>query len=82
VTVLLHKKWELRESRHRPVIVEKSGSRLGVGNNLTGAQLPPHDLHFPCRAAPQRRPVCTQTATYVAYFFQADFELHPYDVEK
>jgi hypothetical protein len=25
---------------------------------------------------------CTQTATYVAYFFQTNFELHPYDVEK
>jgi hypothetical protein len=23
-----------------------------------------------------------QKATYVAHFFQADFELHPYDVEK
>jgi hypothetical protein len=27
-------------------------------------------------------PVCTQTVTYVAHFFQANFELHPYDVEK
>jgi hypothetical protein len=34
------------------------------------------------RSAPKRRPVCTQTATYVAHFFQANFELHPYDVEK
>jgi hypothetical protein len=65
-----------------PVVVEKSGSRPCVRNYHTGAQLPPHDLQFPCRAAPQRRPVCTQTVTYVAHFFQANFELHPYDVEK
>jgi hypothetical protein len=62
--------------------VEKRGSRPDVRNGRTGAQLPQHDLQFPCRAAPQRRPVCTQTATYVAHFFQADFELHLYDVEK
>jgi hypothetical protein len=47
-----------------------------------GAQLPPHDLQFPCRATPQRRPACTQTATYVVDIFQANFELHSYDVEK
>jgi hypothetical protein len=63
------------------VTVEKSGS-LGLGNDRTGAQLPPHDLQFSCLAAPPRRPVCTQTATYVVHFFQANFELHPYDVEK
>jgi hypothetical protein len=51
-------------------------------NDCTGAQLPLHDLQFQCRAAPQQRPVCTQTATYMAHFFQANFELHPYDVEK
>jgi hypothetical protein len=28
------------------VTVEKSGSRLGVGNDRTGAQLPPHDLQY------------------------------------
>jgi hypothetical protein len=82
VTVLLHIKWELRAFRHRPVTVEKSGSRPGIGNDRTGTQLPPHDLQLPCPAAPQRRRACTQTATYVAHFFQADFELHPYDVEK
>jgi hypothetical protein len=48
----------------------------------TSAQLPPHDLQFPCRTAPQQRLVCTLTATYVANFFQANFELHPNDVEK
>jgi hypothetical protein len=64
------------------VTVEKSGSRPGVGNDRSGAQLSPHDLHFPCRAAPQRRAIYTQTATFVAHFFQANFELHPYDVEK
>jgi hypothetical protein len=31
---------------------------------------------------PKRRRACTQTATYVAHVFQADLELHPYDVEK
>jgi hypothetical protein len=64
------------------VTFEKSGRRPGIGNDRTGAQLPPHDLQFPCRAAPQRRPVCTKTAIYVAHFFQANFELPPYDVEK
>jgi hypothetical protein len=64
------------------VTVEKSGSRPGVVNDRTGAQLPPHDLQFPCRAAPQQQPVCTQSATYMAHFFQANFELHPYEVEK
>jgi hypothetical protein len=64
------------------VTVEKSGSRLGVGNSRTGAQLPLHDLQFPCLAALQRRPDCTQTVAYVAHFFQANVELHPYDVEK
>jgi hypothetical protein len=33
-------------------------------------------------AASQLCPVCTQTATYMAHFFQVNFELHPYDVEK
>jgi hypothetical protein len=56
--------WELQASRQRPVTVEKSGSRAGVGNDRTGAQLPSHDLQFPCRAAQQRRPACTQTAIY------------------
>jgi hypothetical protein len=64
------------------VTVEKSGSRPGVGNRRTGAQLPLHDLQFPCRAEPQRWPGFTQKATYVAHFFQANFELHPYDAEK
>jgi hypothetical protein len=64
------------------VTVEKSGSRQGVGNDRTGAQLPLHDLQFPYRAAPQRRSVCNQTATYVVHFFLANFELHPYVVEK
>jgi hypothetical protein len=64
------------------VTVEKSGSRPGVGNNRTCTQLPPHDLKFQCRAAPQWQPVCIQTATHVAHFFQANFELHLYDVEK
>jgi hypothetical protein len=64
------------------VTVENSGSRLGIGNDRTGAQLPSHDLQFPCRAAPQWRPGYTQTATYVAHFFQANFELHLYGVEK
>jgi hypothetical protein len=64
------------------VTVEKNGSRQGVGNDRTGAQLPPHDLQFLCQAAPQQQPVCTQMATYVAHFCQANFELHPYDVEK
>jgi hypothetical protein len=79
----------------------KSGSRPGVGNDRTGAQLPQHSVifvaelepssmklpfselqNFPCRTAPQWRPVRTPTATYVAHFLQANFELHPYDVEK
>jgi hypothetical protein len=47
VTVQLHILWELRASRHRPVTVEKSGSRPGVGNDRTGAQLSLHDLQFP-----------------------------------
>jgi hypothetical protein len=64
------------------VTVEKSGSCPGVGNDSTGAQLPPHDLQFPCRDAPQRRLVCTQTSAYVVHFFQANFEVHLYDVEK
>jgi hypothetical protein len=64
------------------VTVEKSRSRPGVGNDRNDAQLSLHDLQFPCPAASQRWPACTQTATYVAHFFQADFELHPYDVEK
>jgi hypothetical protein len=51
-------------------------------DDRTGAQLPLHDMQFPCRGAPQRRLICTQTATYVVHFFQAYFELHPYDVEK
>jgi hypothetical protein len=36
------------------------------------------------RPALQRPPACTQTATYryVEHFFQANFEFHPYDVEK
>jgi hypothetical protein len=63
------------------VTVEKSGSCPGVGNDRTGAQLPQHYLQFPCRAAPQQWPVCTQMATYVAHFILANFELHPYDVE-
>jgi hypothetical protein len=37
------------------VTVEKSGSRLGVGNDRTGAQLPPHDLHNGGWSAPKRR---------------------------
>jgi hypothetical protein len=33
--------------------------------------------HNSGRSAPQQRPVCTKTATYVAHFFQVNFELHP-----
>jgi hypothetical protein len=61
---------------------EKSRSRPGIENDRTGEQMPLHDLQFPCRAAPQRQPVCTQMATYMAHFFQTNFKLHPYDVEK
>jgi hypothetical protein len=64
------------------VTVEKNGSRQGVGNDRIGAQLPLHDLQFSYWAAPQRRPVCIQTATYVTHLFQTNFELHPYDVGK
>jgi hypothetical protein len=42
VTALLLIKWELRASGHRSVTVEKSRSHPGVGNDHTGAQLPPH----------------------------------------
>jgi hypothetical protein len=54
--------------------VEKNGSRQGIGNDRTCAQLMLHDLQFPCRVAPQRQQVCTQTATYVAHFFQANLD--------
>jgi hypothetical protein len=45
------------------VTFEKSRSRPGVENDHTGAQLPPHDLQFPCRTAPQRQLACAQMAT-------------------
>jgi hypothetical protein len=70
------------------VTVEKSGSHPGVGNDRNGAQLLPHgatcvaelETTFFGLAVPT--PGCTTTATYVASFFQANFELHQYDVEK
>jgi hypothetical protein len=40
------------------------------------------DLQFPRRTASQRRPACTPTATYAADFFQTNFNLHSYNVEK
>jgi hypothetical protein len=40
------------------------------------------NLQFPHWAAPQWWPACTPVATYVAHFFQANFELHLYNVEK
>jgi hypothetical protein len=39
-------------------------------------------MQFPGRAAPQLCPAYTPMAPYVAHFSQANFELHPYDVEK
>jgi hypothetical protein len=47
---------------------------------LASMRLPIFALQFPRRAAPQRRPTCIPTATYMAHFFQANFELHLYDV--
>jgi hypothetical protein len=64
------------------VTVEKTRSRLGIGNDRTGAQLSLHDLQLAYRAAPHRRLVSTQTATYVAHFFPDNSEVHQYDVEK
>jgi hypothetical protein len=92
VTALLPIQWKLGASGYRTLTVEKSENHPGVGNDRTGAQLPPHgttcvaklglsdmslpfcDLQFPHRAAPQQRPACTKTATYmyVVHFFQAN----------
>jgi hypothetical protein len=69
------------------VTTEKSGRHPTVGNDRTGVQLPPLvlpnwnppvlDYHFSTSIL-----TCTPTTTYMALFFQANFELHPYDVEK
>jgi hypothetical protein len=37
-------------------------------------------LQFPCRAAPQQRPVCTKRR-HVSHFY-SNSDLHPYDVDK
>jgi hypothetical protein len=44
------------------VAIEKIGSRPGIGNDRTGAQLPPYYFQLPYLAAQQLRPACTQTA--------------------
>jgi hypothetical protein len=85
VTALLLIWWEQCASGHWPVTVDKIGGRPLVGNDRTGAacvaelgptdmRLPFIDLQFPCRAAPQRQHMWR-------IIFQANFELHPYDVE-
>jgi hypothetical protein len=53
---------EVQAPRHWPVAIEKIGSRPGIGNDRTGAQLPPYDFQLPYLAAQQRRPAYTQTA--------------------
>jgi hypothetical protein len=81
-------RWEMREQpgcRKWPYwrTIAAAYSATSVAElGPTGMRPPFFDLQLKLRAAPQWWPACIQSATYVEHFFQANFELSPYDVKK